>query len=134
MATFPEDLIVQLVAEAVGTAAVNLHISSKSASPKTDAPNLFILETGGTSSLRTQDKQGDAYENPSAQILVRGKEYAVVRAMLSAAYDALVKVRNTTLNGTWYVEIRGLQKFIDLGLDENGHVRVAFNVLATKRP
>lgn len=132
--TWPEDLMTQLAAEGVGTAAVNLFISSRAASPRSTAPMLIIFETGGTGSMLTQNSVGDAYEFPSAQILVRGADYAAVRAMADAAYDALTKVRNQMLNGTWYVSIRGLQKFIDMGLDENGHVRLAFNVLGTKRP
>jgi hypothetical protein len=52
-----------------------------------------------------------------------------------AAYNTLVKVRNQTLNGTWYLEIRGLQSVpIDLGLDENGYARVSINIVGIKRP
>jgi hypothetical protein len=134
MSSFADDLVYRLVADRVAQAAVNLFVSTIAAAPKGSAPHILIIETGGSGSDRTQNAAGDAYENPSAQILTRGKDYIAVRAMSDAAYDSLVRVRNTTLNGTWYVEIRGLQKFIDLGLDENANVRVAFNVLATKRP
>jgi hypothetical protein len=131
--TFPDDLVAQLVAEGVGTPAVDIFVSNKAALPRTTT-HLVIVETGGTGSFRTQGTAGDAYENPSAQVLARGANYAEVRRLLARAYDALVKVRNQDLNGTWYVEIRGLQKFIDIGLDENANVRIAFNVLGTKRP
>jgi hypothetical protein len=134
MANFPEDLVAQLVLEGIGTSAVNIFVSNKSTSPKNPAPHLLITETGGSGSFRTQNAVGDAYENPSAQILARGANYADVRLMSERAYNAIVKVSNQMLNGTWYVEIRGLQKFIDLGLDENSHVRIAFNVIGTKRP
>jgi hypothetical protein len=131
--TFPEDLVSQLVADKVGQAAVNIFVSTKTVAPK-GVTHIVIVETGGSGPLRTQNTPGDGYETPSAQILTRGKDYSAVRAMSTAAYNSLVKVRNQTLNGTWYVDIRGLQKFIDLGLDENSDVSVAFNVLATKRP
>ena len=134
MPTFPEDLVSKLVADGVVQSAVNIFVSTRGASPKGDAPHIVIIETGGSGAIRTQNAAGDGYETPSAQVLTRGKDYPAVRAMSAAAYDSLVKVRNQMLNGTWYVEIRGLQKFIDLGLDENSNVRVAFNVLATKRP
>jgi hypothetical protein len=131
--TFPEDLVTVLESEGVGTGAVDLFISSKTSLPK-DKTHLVIVETGGTGSLRTHNIPGDAYENPSAQILARSISYVEARSLLARAYNALVKVRNQRINGTWYVEIRGLQKFIDLGLDENSHVRIAFNVLGNKRP
>ena len=131
--SFPEDLVVQLAAEGVGTPAVDIFISNKSASPNAK-PYLLITETGGSGPIRTQNILGDSYETPSAQILARGADYTDVRLMSERAYNALVKVSNQMLNGTWYLDIQGLQKFIDLGLDENSHVRIAFNVLATKRP
>jgi len=141
MANWPEDLVAQLEAEGVGVAHTTIFISSKASSPKSSTilpqsavPQLFIMETGGSGSFRTQNDVGDAYENPSAQILVRGGTYSSARAMLVAAYNALVKVSNQTLNGTWYLDIRGMQKFIDLGPDENNYARIAFNVIGTKRP
>jgi hypothetical protein len=133
MATFPEDLVAQLTAEGVGTPAVNIFISNRSA-PSGTSPYLLITETGGSGALPVQNIPGDGYETPSAQILVRGTNYVDTRLMSERAYNALVKVSNQMLNGTWYLGIQGLQKFIDLGLDENSQVRIAFNVLATKRP
>src|SRR6187455_2280813 len=125
MATFPDDLIAQLVDEGVGAAGVNLFISNRSSGPSQSKPYLLITETGGSGPLRVQNVPGDGYETPSAQILVRGVDYAAVRSMSELAYNALVKVSNQMLNGTWYIDIQGLQKFIDLGLDENSQVRIA---------
>lgn len=134
MATWPEDLVTLLVNEGVGTAGVNIFISSQSSGPIKNESQLLITETGGSGATRVQNTAGDGYEHPSAQILVKGKSYVTARAMANAAYNALVKVRNETVNGTWYIEIRGLQRIIDIGLDENNHIRLAFNVLASKRP
>jgi hypothetical protein len=132
--SFPEDLVAQLVAEGVGTPAVNIFVSNLTATGRLPQPHLLITETGGSGPINTQNILGDSYETPSAQILARGADYADVRLMSERAYNALVKVSNQSLNGTWYLDIQGLQKFIDLGLDENSQVRIAFNVLATKRP
>lgn len=134
MADWPDDLMARLVAQGVGTAGVNMLISTKAAPPVGNAPQLLIIETGGTSSDYTQNLNGDAYENPGAQILVRGASFQAVRDMAEAAYAALTTVENQDLNGKWYLWIRGLQKFIDLGVDERGHIRLAFNILGKKRP
>jgi len=131
--SFPEDLVACLAAAGVGTPAVDIFVSNKTATGK-GLTHLLITETGGSGPLRTQNARGDSYETPSAQILARGADYVTVRDMSARAYNALVQVSNQQLNGTWYLDIQGLQKFIDLGLDENSQVRIAFNVLATKRP
>jgi len=135
MAEWTDDIGAYLVAEGVGVLATNIYISSKAPIPPGDGPFLSIIETGGSGPDRTQNSVlQNAYENPSAQILVRGKSYVAARAKLRLAYNAFVKVRNQTINGTWYLWMRPQQEFIDLGLDETGRARVAFNVFACKRP
>ncbi len=133
MAEFTDDLSKLFVDASVGTTA-NILISSKVSNPLGDGPFLHIRETGGAPGDYTQDKTAIAYEYPTVQILVRAKDYVVARAMLKAAYDAVQTVQNVELNGTWYLWLRPLQRFIDLGLDATGRAQVAFNVMANKRP
>lgn len=120
---------------AAGAPAANVFKSSQAKIPPTGGPYISIIETGGTNPDRTQNVDGDAYENPSAMILARGTDYEAARTLLSTIYTFVGKVQNQTVNGTWYVSIRPMQsQFTDLLPDEIGRARVAFNVLGNKRP
>ena len=108
-------------------------LSSRGAVPTSNSDVFVsIAETGGTSPDRIHNVEGDAYENPSAQIVSRSKNYLEARQMLVAIKAKVSVIENERINGTWYVRIRPLQSILDLGLDRNGRARVALNVLGMK--
>lgn len=120
---------------AAGVPAASIFLSSAAVIPA-GGPWTSILETGGTTADRIQNAAGDGYQRPTAQLLTRAVGYAAARAQLMLFYNAITVVKNQTINGVWYVEIRPLQTgFIDLPPEEGtGRARVAFNVLGFKRP
>lgn len=124
----------QSIVVAAGLPTGSVFLSSRAGIPTGDGPYLSIVETGGTSADRTHNRDDDGYERPGAQITARALTYISARTMLQTAYDAVMAIENENVNGTWYVEIRPIQKFIDLLPDESGRARVAFNVLGFKRP
>jgi hypothetical protein len=123
--------------EEAGILRESVRLSSKgmASGAVAEGPFISIIETGGTTPDYTHNKKGIAYENPSAQLLCRGEHYEECCGLLRLAFDRIVEVENEFVNSTWYLYIHALQStFIDLGADENGRARVAFNVLGKKRP
>ena len=116
-----------------GVKSEDIILSSRGAVP-TSTSDVFvsIVETGGTAPDRIQNVEGDAYENPSAQIVSRSKKYPEARQVLAAIKAKISVIENERVNGTWYVRIRPLQSILDLGLDANGRARVALNIMGMK--
>ena len=144
-----DDLETLLVTGGVGVitgSGKNIFTSKKAAIPTGPGPYLLIVVTGGLTAERTHDSApgapneeaeapGDAYQRPTAQISVRAQTFAAAMGMAKAAYKVLVKVRNETVNSTWYREIRAMQPPSDIGLDDTqNRVQVAFNVMGFKQP
>lgn len=121
---------------AAGIPTASIFKSANAQIPAGAGPFTSLISTGGTGPERTQDKTGDAYRRPSAQIMARGDSYVDTVAQLQLFYNAITLVQNQLINGTWYVDIRPLQSdFIDLNPEEGtGRARVAFNVLGDRRP
>ena len=116
-----------------GVSPKDIILSSRGSVPTSNSDVFVsIVETGGLAPDRIQNVEGDAYENPTAQIVSRSKNYPEARELLTAIKDTVSVIENQEVNGTWYVKIRPLQSLIDLGLDRNGRARVALNVLAMK--
>ncbi len=132
---FEDDLVVRLVAQGVGVYGTNIFISTKAVIPAGDGPFLSIVVTGGTSPLRTHNSvAAPAYQRPSAQLTARASTYAAAMVMARAAYDALVGVRNITINGVYYRELNPTQEPFDNGMDSAKRSCASFNVEAVKRP
>jgi Bacteriophage minor capsid protein len=130
-----DEIAAKLVAGGVGVLGSSIFIGSRTALPSGAGPYLTLIETGGYLPIRTHNSTSNpAYQRPSFQIMCRASGYKAARLMCQNAYDALAGVRNVTLNGTWYLEISPMQEPIDMGLDENGRARVAFNIEVVKRP
>jgi hypothetical protein len=135
VSSFTEDLIVRLTDQGVGSFGATLFTSSKAMLPNGKDAILSIRATGGTSPLRTQNSvSAPAYQRPSAQLTAHAPTAAASESMARAAYNALVGVRNMTLNGTWYLDISPTQEPFDIGLDAQERQQFAFNVTAIKRP
>ena len=129
---FNDEIKQRLVDMGVGTYGANIIAGSKGVVPDGDGPYLSIIETGGTAPLRVHNEAGAHVQRPSAQILVRGKNYVAARTMARNAYTALDGVVNTTLSGTFYQAITAQQEPTDIGLDAKGRVMISFNVQALK--
>lgn len=123
------------VLKTAGVVTNNVFASTKAQIPTGAGPYLSIVETGGLVSERVHDEPANqGYDRPTAQIVARAERYDVARTLARNAYQTLRNVRNREILGTWYLWIREMQPPFDLGLDENGRARVAFNVMCMKRP
>jgi len=133
---FLDEIVARLESQSVGTFNVNIFVSPKPAIPLGDGPYLSIAETGGTTSMKTQNNTG--VQRPTAQLVARAKYYLIARGMLKLAYDALGGANglfNTTLSGTFYLSIKARQEPTDMGiLDSAGRALVTFNIEAEKQP
>lgn len=95
-------------------------------------PILTIIETGGLAPVYIQNSARPAYQQPAAQIVGRAGSYNTARLTAVAAYNAVLDIENELVNGVKYLYIRPLQEPFDLGPDDAGRARVAFNVLGYK--
>lgn len=131
---FPDEILTLLTDAGVGTPGTTIFLSSRGVTPVGDGPFLLVTETGGMAPERTQNSVAvPAYRRPGLQFMVRGVKHHQVRAMIDLVFLTVAAVRNQFLSGVWYVEIRPLQEPFDLGLDTNGRLQMAFNVLVNKR-
>jgi len=129
-----DEIAAKLVASGIGVLAKSIFIGSRTALPNGAGPYLSLIETGGYLPIRTHNSTSvPAYQRPSFQIICRAATYPAARLMCQNAYDALAGVKNVVLSGTWYLEISPIQELMDLGLDETGRARVAFNIDVIKR-
>lgn len=127
-----DDLGTVLVNAGVGTLGTNIFAGTAATIPTGAGPYLSIIETPGLAPELVQN--ADSYRHPSVQILVRAKSPSAANTMARAAYNALRVIQNQTIGSTWYLSIRPRQEPFDLGVDDNGRARVAFNVLGHNRP
>jgi hypothetical protein len=122
------DLVDLLTAASVGVFGTNMFYGAKAVIPPGAGPFLSIIMTGGMPPSRIQSQiQPPAYQQPGAQVTVRGTSYAALKTMLFAAYGAL-NVRNTEINSRWYLSISPKQEPFDMDQDELGRLKFAFNV------
>jgi hypothetical protein len=97
--TFLQELITVLEAAGVGVENVTIFASSRTTIPDGSEPGappaiLHIKATGGTGPVGTHNAGAGAYRRPGAQVLVYGASTQAAEAMIHAAYNALVGVRN----------------------------------------
>src|SRR5678816_531418 len=96
---FLDEIKDRLVAQNVGVYGSNIFLGSKAVIPTGPGPYLSLTETGGSSPTRIQNKASANTQRPTAQVLVRAKNYIDARNMSKAAYLALDGVFNTTITG-----------------------------------
>jgi len=99
--TFLEEVISMLVTAEVGRFTGNnrnIFASAAANIPSGDGPFLVVAETGGTAPERIHNQLSPAYQRPGAQLVARATSYQAARTMAIAAYNALVGVRNHTVN------------------------------------
>jgi hypothetical protein len=133
---FLDEIVSVLEAADVGRAYEDLFAGSAIKLPEGTATITTLRETAGYGhgGIRTQEVAGVTYEEPTAQLVVRARTLALAYAKARAAWDALVRVENQTVLGTWYLWILEEQMPFDMGSDTSGRTRYGFNFRACKRP
>jgi hypothetical protein len=133
---FLEDLFTLIEDGSVGTRNVNLFATTSANIPilASGAATINIVETPGESAQRTHNSViTPAYLVPMAQVTVRAGKSKDARDTATDVAAAL-EFRNGYINSGWYQEITSRQPPFDLGVDDRGQARYAFNVRAIKRP
>lgn len=128
---FSDEIKARLVAQ--GMTASTIFVSSKAKPPAT-GDYVLLTETGGIGPYRTHNDVSPSFVRPNMQVIAGSETAAAARALIKAAYDALMGVRNMTLSGTRYLLIDALQEPFDLGPDANTRIRFAFNINTEKEP
>lgn len=133
---FLNELMSLPVSLGIGVIGKTIFLNSRSILPD-DMTNAIItvIEYGGMSALRVHN--GKAIARPSANVMARHDSYPVARAKLQEVFDSLGGddgLHNIFINGVFYVSIVPRQSFIDVGTDDKGRARVAFNVDVEKEP
>lgn len=141
MAYTSDDLAAKLVTDAVGTLATaaaqptnSIFTTSMAFLPAGDNAYLSLTDTGGTHPISTHDSM---YPRTNVQVVARAPTAAAAKALALAAFASLcppARVVNTTINGTFYLDITPVQSEpFDIGQDQQRRLRYAFNVMTLKR-
>lgn len=133
---FLEEVISVLEEADIGRAYEDIFAGGDIKIPDGTGTITTIRETAGYGhgGIRTQDVAGVAYEEPAGILVVRARTLDLARSKATAAYNALIRVENRVVLGTWYLYILDEQPPFDLGKDLAGRTRYGFNFRACKRP
>lgn len=115
--------------------ARTIFVGSKASLPSGETAFLTINVGGGQNPEGTHNLiDVPAYVRPSAQIVARAIKYSDAEAAAWVAFNAIFKVRNRFVNGTWWrsVTMKQSEPF-DLGEDDQTRPRLAFNFDCVKR-
>lgn len=134
MSTFSEEIKAYLVAQ--GMPVASIFRGSKAVIPTGAGPYLHLRDTGGAGPERTHNATTTAaYQRPNMQLVAIATDSSVAEAFARQAYDALIRVRNQSLSGTYYRELIMLQEPADaLGVDALSRAQFSFNISSIKRP
>lgn len=129
-----EDLRTLIEAAGLGTFGTSLFFGSKATIPTGDGPFVSLIETGGATPEGTHNSTAKpAYVRPSVQVVARAKKRDDARNRAQALYLLLYPVRDQFVNGTWWRSVTVVQEPFDLGVDDAGRIRFAFNINVVKR-
>jgi hypothetical protein len=129
---FGIDLANRLIAANIVTAlGTDVSVGQKAKIPTGDGV-ITIVESGGSGTTERHDRVGDPYENPSALIVARHSKASLAKDQAASAFKLLCAIRNQEIGGAFYLWIRPVQSPFDLGVDDIGRSRWAFNVNARK--
>ncbi len=132
---FLDEIGARLVAQNQGRLGFTIFFGSMPAMPTDYGPYISVAETGGTGAMRTQNNT--ATQRPTAQVVVRAKDYVVARLKAEEVYNALGGANglyNFTLNGVKYKSLTPRTEPIDTGFDENNRLMISFNIDAERQP
>lgn len=131
------DLVSELEAASLGVGNTSIFISLQASIPvlASGEPTIHLVDTGGTSPDNTQNSTiRPAYVQPSAQVTVRAGTYEQAYARAEAARNTLYAIRNKFINSGWYLWVKPTTDLIEMPIDDRKQSRIAFNVIAKKRP
>lgn len=133
--SFTTDLIVLMSTNGFGSFGVDIFKSAKSVPANGDGPFTTIIPTGGLGDMGTHNdsRNAVAYEQPSAQIIVRAEDADVAEGRARDLYFLLNFV-DQFVNGTWWMKCSPKQEPFELPLDGKSRARFAFNIGTIKRP
>jgi hypothetical protein len=128
------DLIYLIQTANLGTEGIDIFKGAKAVIPTGDGPYISLIVTPGLTPEGTHNLTSvPAYVRPSAQVVVRAKQSDVAEARARALWELLYPVRDRLVNGTWWRSVTLVQEPFDLGLDDVGRPRWAFNMSVVKR-
>lgn len=129
------DLVVLMTENGFGTYGTDIFKGSKPVVYQGDGPFTTIIPTGGLGDMGTHNasRYAVAYEQPSAQIVVRAEDSDVAEGRARDLYFLLNFV-DQFVNGTWWMKCSPKQEPFELGLDGKNRPRFAFNIETIKRP
>ena len=130
-----DDLEVLIEGAGLGTLGTDLFFGSNADIPTGSGPYTQIIITGGTTGIRIHNKvDGDDISRPGFQVVVKANSYRTAETRALALYRLIAAVRNATINGTFYLDMRPTQsKPFDGGIDNVGKAQSKFNVLAMRQ-
>lgn len=97
-ATLLEELVKVLTDAGVGVFNTNIFASANAKVPAAGGPFLTVRDTGGPGPLYVHNDLRPKYPRQTAHVHVRSLTRATALAMVYAAYEALVVIRNTELS------------------------------------
>jgi hypothetical protein len=132
-----DDLGSYLQAQGVATLQATLFkggIPMDSSEAPVDDAIMALVETAGLPPFHVHNIQAASFEQPTAQIIVRGApyDYAEARTRAQAAFLALDGLSNVTLSGTFYLFVQALQSPFSLHMDQMGRPVIVFNIRCAK--
>jgi hypothetical protein len=95
--------------------------------PDTPDDCIAVYDTSG----RPSEFHG--IDQPNFQIVVRDSSYSSAATTIQSIQDLLQFTTNTTINGTFYLNISNLQSPFSTGRDEKGRIEFKQNYLTQKR-
>ncbi len=127
-----EEIGTFLEGQGFGTQATNLFVGDL---PQ-NAPDAVVnvQETSGLAPLYIHGVDGPAHHQPTFQIYSRARTYNAARTKAGDIFNALAKLTNVALNGTFYMSIRPRQNPFSIGRDKDNRAQVVCNYEAVKVP
>jgi hypothetical protein len=130
---FVDDVVALLVEAGLGVAGENILIGPGGRIDP-EQVTLSVIATGGQNPEGTHNMvDAPAYVRPSAQIVARAAKSIDAENKAQAAWNAMFKVRNRFVNGTWWRQTTMTQEPFPIDPDDRGLFRVAFNFSCVKR-
>ena len=129
--TAETDIATYLASQGFGTLGSTIFVNDRPASP--DAL-ISVFGYPGQAPERPHDTSGNA--KPGVQVWVRGAVdgAGTARARIESIFAALDGITNTTINGTFYVGINGIQSGVTpMGKDEVNRPEYVWNFTCTVR-
>lgn len=127
----------RLVDQGVGVGGQTIFAGTDVDLPVSGTPAILtLLETGGEAPEGTHTDGPVAFRKPRFQVTARADVYDEASALAELAYAALggrPAIVNLAIAGVFFLWMHPISDFIDLPIDANARVRIAFNVGALRR-